>query len=68
MNLTNYPQRLREGTLAAAAHLPTEDKARMLNMMEAIIEGELSDDQIVDALMDDTLPVRYVPRIQEKAK
>lgn len=55
-------QHLREATLKACADQSPADKARSLNMMEALIEGELSIDQLVDAIVDDTLPVRYVPK------
>lgn len=57
----DYRQYLREATLKAVSHQPVADKARAMNMIESIIEGELSADQIVQAIDDDTLPVRYVP-------
>lgn len=58
----DYHQELREATLLAASDQPPADKARAMNMMEAIIEGELSVDALVDAIEFDTLPVRYVEK------
>lgn len=60
----DHCQRLREGALAAMSNKPPEDKARILNLLEAIIEGVMTPAQIVDGLENDTLPVRYVVSVR----
>jgi hypothetical protein len=56
-----YKQHLREAALDITKHEPVETKAMILNIMETIFDEELSVDQIVDAIGNDTLPKRYIP-------
>lgn len=56
-----YRQKLMEDALDSVSDQAVEDKARALNVMEAIIEGEMSVDEIVEGIGNDALPKRYAP-------
>lgn len=58
----DHQQHLREATLDATKGKPVKERANALNMIEAIITDEMTLEQIVDAVMSDTLPVVYRPR------
>jgi len=57
----DFAQQLREAALESVGDAPVETKALILNMMEAILEGEMSVHQIVEGIGSDTLPQRYIP-------
>jgi len=66
--MLDYVQGVRETALKSASKYPdVADRARTMNMIEAIIEGEMTPEQIVQAIEDDTLPVRYVPIVDSTA-
>lgn len=55
--IPNYQQLLREAALEHGA--TPEEKASALNLVEAIISDEMSVEDIVNAVMNDTLPQVY---------
>ena len=57
----NYHQWLREGTLKSVEGKPVQEKADALNLIEAIISGDMDVDELVDAIANGTVPVTYVP-------
>ena len=59
--LKPYTQQLREATLEISKDNTPQEKADNLNMIEAIIEGDMDVESLVDAIANGTLPVRYVP-------
>ena len=61
-SLFHYEQRLREAALEQTEGQPVQQRADALNLMEAIIEGEMSPEEIVSAVMEDELPEVYRPR------
>jgi len=65
--MKNYNQKLREGVLESCklTKKTPEESAFCMNMIEAVIEGEMSVNQIMDAIENDTLPVRYKATSQQ---
>jgi predicted house-cleaning noncanonical NTP pyrophosphatase (MazG superfamily) len=59
--LKSYGQILREGTLEIVKDKPVEEKAEALNIIEAIIEGDMSVEALVNAIEKGTVPKRYAP-------
>ncbi len=57
----DYRQHLREATLDATKGKPVKERADALNMIEAIITGDMTPEQILDAVLNDTMPVVYKP-------
>lgn len=57
----DYAQYLREATLKSTDGQPAQERADAMNLIEAIIEGDLDDDALFDAILEGTLPQRYRP-------
>lgn len=53
----SYEQSLRETALEYGD--TPEEKAFALNLVEAVISNEMTDKEIIDAVMNDTLPREY---------
>lgn len=57
----DFNQSLREFVLKSSEGKPVQVRCDNLNMIEAIIEGEMDIPDLVQAIGDGTLPVRYRP-------
>ncbi len=57
----SYEQHLMETALALSAGQPVQQRADKLNLVHAIIEGQLTPDQIVEQFLEDRLPQVYTP-------
>lgn len=60
-NWRDYAQGIREAALETTKGQSRQDAARIMNLIEAIIEGEMTSEEVCEAFMTDTLPVRYWP-------
>lgn len=60
--MLDFAQHLRERTLDIVKEKSTQEKADALNLLEAIIDGEMATDELIDAIGNGTVPVRYVPK------
>ena len=58
----DYLQQLREVTLETSEGKPEQERADALNLIEMIITGGHSVEEIVQAIGDGTVPVVYKPR------
>lgn len=52
---------LRHAALDATKDKPVQEKADALNLIEAIIDGEMSSEELMRAIMDGNVPVVYAP-------
>ena len=58
--MIDYKQELREAVLAGSKNNTPKEKADALNLIECIIEGYMSVNDIVEGIKNDTIPKRYL--------
>ena len=61
----DYLQSLRYATLKITDGKPVQERADALNLLEMILDGEMSVEQMVDAIGSGTVKERYRPRTPE---
>ena len=57
----NFEQFLREGMLEVTKGKPVQERADALNLLESIIAEDMTVEDLVEAISNGTVPVRYVP-------